>query len=144
MSVMGAKNKRTTTMGPFLKKGRKKARRKMLVVLTERSKELTGKKPNYNGTFFKVVSRSNRTVKTSHSVKHNPQWGVFEKGQEKSPPKNVGRSERTVKTSHWQKRRIDNAYVLTIEGKTRNDSHWIFRLVKKTKNLVMKKKIVSV
>ena len=89
MSVMGPKNKRTTRMGPFLKIGGKKARRKTLVVLAERSKELTGKKPNYNGTFFKVVSRSNRTVKTSHWPKHNLQWGVLKKGGKKARRKTL-------------------------------------------------------
>ena len=46
MSVMAPKNKPKTT-------NRKKARRKTLVVLREWSKQLTGKKQNYNGTFLK-------------------------------------------------------------------------------------------
>lgn len=117
MSVMGAQNKRTTTMGPFLTKGGKKARGKTLVVLRERWKQLTAKKPNYNASFLKMVSRSNTTVKTSDWPKHRLQWDVLEKGREKSPPKNVGRSQRTVKTSQWPKRTIDKRYVLTIERK---------------------------
>ena len=144
MSVMGAQNKRTTTMGPFLTKGGKKARGKTLVVLRERWKQLTAKKPNYNASFLKMVSRSNRTVKTSDWPKHRLQWDVLKKGREKSPPKNVGRSQRTVKTSQWPKRTIDKRYVLTIERKTTNDSHWMFRYVKEKENLPMKKKTVSV
>ena len=117
MSVMGAQNKRTTTIGPFLTKGGKKARGKTLVVLRERWKQLTAKKPNYNASFLKMVSRSNTTVKTSDWPKHRLQWDVLEKRREKSPPKNVGRSQRTVKTSQWPKRTIDKRYVLTIERK---------------------------
>ena len=87
-----------------------------------------------------MVSRSNRTVKTSDWPKHRLQWDVLEKGREKSPPKNVGRSQRTVKTSQWPKRTIDKRYVLTFKRKTTNDSHWMFRYVKETENLPMKKK----
>ena len=91
-----------------------------------------------------MVSRSNRTVETSDWPKHRLQWDVLKKGREKSPPKNVGPSQRTVKTSQWPKRTIDKRYVLTIERKTTNDSHWMFRYVKEKENLPMKKKTVSV
>ena len=73
------------------------------------------KKANYNATFWKMLSRSNRTVKTSDWPKHRLQWDFLEKEWEKSPPKNVARSQRTVKTSKWPKGTINKGNVLTIE-----------------------------
>lgn len=67
-----------------------------------------------------MLSRSNRTVKTSDWPKQRLQWAFFQKGREKSAPKNVARSQRTVKTRKSPKGTIDKGNVLTIEYKTTN------------------------
>ena len=67
-------------------KAGKKAPPKTLVVLKERWEQFrTGENKKHNATFWKIVSRSNRTGKTSDWPTQRLQWDFFEKGRERKP-----------------------------------------------------------